>query len=262
MIDRSVPPFPALWRFDTSPLCVARLGDLRDSFSTLPEVTLCSLSDRAEADFVLRLDDDRLTLFASNEPRWSGICVDFLAGAMAHRRRQAVGGEQVVKAVWGRSKDSVTVLDATAGLGRDGFLLATSGAQVTSCERHAGVALLLADGLWRGAKSPTLEAVFGRWHFLYEEAIPLMARLKPDVIYLDPMFPEREKTALVKKEMRAFRGLVGEDADALQLFNAACAYAKKRVVVKRPASGVSLGRKPSHTLEGKSNRFDVYTMTE
>lgn len=166
----------------------------------------------------------------------------------------------VVKAVWGRGKDPITVLDATAGLGRDGFLLASSGATVVSCERHAAIALLLADGHWRAQQSGELDDILARWTLQHTDALRLMADWQPDVIYLDPMFPEREKTALVKKEMRAFRELVGEDQDAQALFEAACQYARKRVVVKRPSTGESLGRKPSHVLEGKSNRFDVYAV--
>lgn len=228
------------------------------------------LSSLDTPPFTLRLADEQLTLTAENEPQWVGIVVDFLAGSMAHRRRQPVGGEMVVKAVWGRGKEPITVLDATAGLGRDGFLLASSGATVVSCERHPAIALLLADGYWRarqatipdpeGEGMPALAALQSRWTLRHGDAITLMRQLTPDVIYLDPMFPEREKSALVKKEMRAFRELVGEDLDAQALFDAACQCARKRVVVKRPSSGVSLGRKPSHVLEGKSNRFDVYTV--
>lgn len=261
-----------LWGWWSDAPVVERLQQLADMFPSLGllELDRYQLSGSVVPPFTLRLLNSQLTLVAEQEPQWAGIAVDFLAGSMAHRRRQPVGGELVVKAVWGRSKDSMTVLDATAGLGRDGFLLASSGAQVVSFERHPAIALLLADGYWR-ARQATIETSDGegmqelsdilfRWTLQHANAIELMAQLKPDVIYLDPMFPEREKSALVKKEMRAFRELVGEDQDAQLLFDAACQCARKRVVVKRPSSGVSLGRKPSHVLEGKSNRFDVYAV--
>jgi 16S rRNA (guanine1516-N2)-methyltransferase len=251
---------------------VARYGALSDVLA-LPDPACWEgyrLTSLDSPPFTLRLADEQLTLTAENEPQWAGIAVDFLAGSMAHRRRQPVGGEMVVKAVWGRGKEPITVLDATAGLGRDGFLLASSGATVVSCERHPAIALLLADGYWRARQAPlqdpegdgmsALAALLSRWTLRHGDAGTLMRQLTPDVIYLDPMFPEREKSALVKKEMRAFRELVGEDLDAQALFDAACQCARKRVVVKRPSSGVSLGRKPSHVLEGKSNRFDVYTV--
>lgn len=237
-----------------------QLGDIIPDLADWPGRLVTS----TPLPFYLSLHNGQLTLFATDEPRWAGIAVDFLAGAMAHRSRQPVGGELVVKAVWGRWKGALSVLDATAGLGRDGYLLAASGAQVVSCERHPAVALLLADGLWRArqaeAENPALNAILDRWSFRHASSVALMAELAPDVIYLDPMFPEREKSALVKKEMRAFRSLVGEDVDAQQLFDAACQFARKRVVVKRPSSGVTLGRTPSHVVEGKAARFDVYVV--
>jgi 16S rRNA (guanine1516-N2)-methyltransferase len=81
----------------------------------------------------------------------------------------------------------------------------------------------------------------------------------PQVIHLDPMFPHRDKSALVKKEMRLFRPLVGDDDDAPALLAAALALASHRVVVKRarkapPIAGVA----PGYSLEGKSSRYDIY----
>lgn len=253
------PLSPLHWGVLATPESRSRLTVLQDAFPALAYLSPL-ITSPTDKPFILRLEHEKLTLMAAHEPRWSGITVDFLAGGMAHRRRQPVGGEMVVKAVWGRGKDPITVLDATAGLGRDGFLLASSGASVMSCERHPAIALLLADGHWRAQQSGELDDILTRWTLQHTDAVSLMASVQPDVIYLDPMFPEREKTALVKKEMRVFRELVGEDQDAQALFDAACQHARKRVVVKRPASGESLGRKPSHVLEGKSNRFDVYAV--
>ena len=83
----------------------------------------------------------------------------------------------------------------------------------------------------------------------------------PQVIYLDPMFPHRDKSAQVKKEMRLFRPLAGDDDDAPALLDAALALATHRVVVKRPRKAPAIaGKPPSYTLEGKSSRFDIYTI--
>jgi len=82
---------------------------------------------------------------------------------------------------------------------------------------------------------------------------------QPDVIYLDPMYPHREKSAAVKKEMRVFQSLVGEDLDADNLLEPALALAKYRVVVKRPSYAPPLNnKKPSTSIKMKKNRFDVY----
>ena len=82
-----------------------------------------------------------------------------------------------------------------------------------------------------------------------------------DVVYLDPMFPERKKSAKVKKQMQAFHAIVGTDADADGLLALALNVATYRVVVKRPAGANYLAeKKPSYSLEGKSTRYDIYTL--
>ena len=82
---------------------------------------------------------------------------------------------------------------------------------------------------------------------------------KPEVVYLDPMFPQRTKGARVKKEMQVFHQLIGKDSAAELLLLIAQECAQKRVVVKRPRIAPSLaGLKPNYTLEGKSNRYDIY----
>ncbi len=80
-----------------------------------------------------------------------------------------------------------------------------------------------------------------------------------DVVYLDPMYPHRTKSALVKKEMRRLRNVVGGDDDAHKLLEAALQYAGQRVVVKRPHPSPPLGdMKPDFAITGKKTRFDVY----
>ena len=99
-------------------------------------------------------------------------------------------------------------------------------------------------------------------HLCTGDALELMSGWSlevPQVVYLDPMFPHREKSALVKKEMRALRPLVGDDDDASALLDAARRLASHRVVVKRPRHAEALGGvAPAHMLEGASSRFDIY----
>src|SRR5690606_9993822 len=101
-----------------------------------------------------------------------------------------------------------------------------------------------------------IQLVTGRAHDILAQMI---MSSRPEVIYLDPMFPERQKSALVKKEMRIFREVVGDDEDAQDLLEVALQIATKRVVVKRPRKSETIGpRKPGHQLIGTSSRFDVY----
>ena len=216
-----------------------------------------------KALFKLQFDEHGLQLFKSDEPKLGAIRVDFVTGASAHRRKFGGGkGQAIAKAV-GLNKGAVPhVLDATAGLGRDAFVLAALGCKVTIHERHPVVAALLYDGLQRAYQDAEIGdwmkaqvgMAFGSSHDLLNST-----EVEPDVVYLDPMFPHREKSALVKKEMRVFQSLVGDDHDADALLEFAMQLASKRVAVKRPDYAPFLDeQKPSMQITTKKNRFDVY----
>ncbi len=155
-----------------------------------------------------------------------------------------------------------TVVDATAGLGRDAFVLATLGCNVTMIERQPLIAVLLEDGFARAREDAVIALIVARMSLRVGDAIRILRTWNdeaPQVIYLDPMFPHRDKSALVKKEMRLFRPLVGDDQDADELLEAALALASHRVVVKRPRKAPAIaGGKVSFSLEGNAGRFDVY----
>lgn len=217
----------------------------------------------ANAAFELVFDDNRLTLLKRDEPKLSGICVDFVAGAVAHRRKFGGGrGQAIAKAVGLKSGANPSVVDGTAGLGRDAFVLASLGCEVTMIERHPVVAALLEDGLRRAYEDVEIgEWMQQRMQLVHGSSLQALAQLKNqfDVVYLDPMYPHREKSALVKKEMRVFQSLVGADLDADGLLAPALQLAAKRVVVKRPDYAEDLdGVKPSTVIKQKKNRFDIY----
>lgn len=191
------------------------------------------------------------------------IRVDFVGGAMGHRRRYGGGRKQLIgKAVGIKPKEKRTVIDATAGLGRDAFVLATLGCSVTMLEQSPIVAALLEDGLSRLDQQLKDDEKFElTLHAI--DAITYLSHLNqengPDVIYLDPMFPPLKKTAAVKKEMRVLKAILGEATDENELLKISIKTAKKRVVVKRHASSPYLANeKPDLVFEGKSARYDVY----
>jgi 16S rRNA (guanine1516-N2)-methyltransferase len=174
----------------------------------------------------------------------------------------------IAKAIGLNSTTAPHVYDATAGLGGDSFVLASLGCSVTMTERVPEVNALLADGLrvaheWGSEKDQSLVAILKRMTLVESDAAEYMQTLddveKPEVVYLDPMFPQRKKSAQVKKEMQVFHQLIGTDSDADLLLQIAQESAQKRVVVKRPRIAPFLaGQEPNYSLEGKSNRFDVY----
>lgn len=217
-----------------------------------------------DADFALQLGSEGLQLQELGPGAAGPVRVDFVEGALAHRRLQGGGaGQMIAKAVGIQPGVRPVILDATAGLGRDAFVLAQLGCTVTLIERQPLVAALLADGMRRGLADTEVATIIERMQLHRGNAIELMrawpADAAPQVIYLDPMFPHRDKSSLVKKEMRVFRPLVGADDDASELLQAALVLATHRVVVKRPRKAPCIaGTPPSYALEGKSSRFDIY----
>lgn len=216
-----------------------------------------------DAPWALVLTAQRLELRKLDEPKLGAIFVDFVGASMEYRRRFGGGRrEAIAKAVGIKRGFLPDVVDATAGLGRDAFVLASLGCTVQMYERHPVVAALLDDGLQRAYR----DAEVGPWaqqrlklsHL--ESASALTAqRPRPHVVYLDPMYPPRAKTGLVKKEMRVFQELVGTDPDAAQLLAPARALASKRVVVKRPRQAPTLADTPADAaITTKGHRFDLY----
>lgn len=193
------------------------------------------------------------------------VRVEFAAGAMAHRLRFGGGrGQPLARAVGIKPGFTPIIWDATAGLGRDGFVLASLGCEVILCERSAPLAAMLADGLQRAA----LHADIGDWvkrrlRLVHADAGCELRRLdtlqRPDVVYLDPMYPAGKDHVMVKKEMHAVQQLVGPDQDSQELLEVALGCARRRVVVKRPRRAGWLNeRKPSSSIESKKTRYDLY----
>lgn len=239
------------------------------------QALLESLVEQLSTDFSPRLQgvgDGALVAFdASGElavqragSKEKPITVDFVGGKAGHRRKFGGGKGQVIAKAVGLNKGvKPSVLDATGGLGRDAFVLASLGCKVTMIERSPVVAALLEDGLRRALEDSDVSPIAEQMYLLKGNAIELMkaSENKYDIVYLDPMFPHREKSALVKKEMRLFQDLLGGDPDADQLLKPALDIARYRVVVKRPKLAPDLnGQEPTYRLEGKSCRYDIYAL--
>jgi 16S rRNA (guanine1516-N2)-methyltransferase len=190
------------------------------------------------------------------------LACDFVGGAVGHRLRFGGGrGQALPRAVGMKGGHTPRIVDATAGLGRDAFLLASLGAEVTLIERSAEIHRLLAEGMARGreADGRVAEAI-GRMTLIHGDARDLLPALSPEVVLVDPMHPERRKSSLVKQEMRTLRELVGTDDDKLELMRVALAVAGKRVVLKWPRRAAPMEGIPpcSHSIEGKTTRYDVF----
>ena len=200
----------------------------------------------------------------SADSGYSPLIIDFTSGKARHRRLYGGGSNQpLAKAVGLKSGYKPKIFDLTAGLGRDAFVMATLRCQVTLVERSAVIACLLDHALKLALENEEVNEIVQRMHLIEADSRQFLESLqpdeKPDVIYLDPMYPHREKSALVKKEMRIFRDLVGDDADASDLLDISRQHVLKRVVVKRPkGAGYLSDQKPAFQITGKNTRYDCY----
>lgn len=242
------------------------------------QTSLPLLTPKTQVDYLLHIATEHLELRKQNNQKnkkpnkrantiSTSIYVDFLEGKTNHRRLQGGGkGQDIAKAVGLNKIQDPVVLDLTAGMGGDAFVLATLGCQVTMNERNPVVHALLDDALSRANLSADheLHTILDRLLLTHSDASDLLNNLNendlPDVIYLDPMFPERSKSAQVKKEMQFFHDIVGEDVDSEALLLASLNKAKKRIVVKRPRLAEKLTEEiePAFVISGKSTRYDVY----
>lgn len=234
-------------------LCVPFLGPVKPK-----QVTSASL--------LLYSDDLGLCLQLTGKGAPGPVRAEFVSGKAGYRREHGGGTGQLIAKAIGlqKTRNTLHVVDATAGLGQDAFVLASLGCQMTLFERSPVVHAILADGLARAAINEQCADIAGRMQLEHGDSLAWLEKSEPDsvdVVYLDPMFPHRDKSALVKKEMQVFRQVVGDDDDSSALLAAALAVARYRVVVKRPRKAEPLGGPPVTTrVEGKSSRFDVYSL--
>lgn len=221
----------------------------------------------AAYDHVLWATRDGLALGPRGGKPATATRVDFLDGTLQYRVRTSGKRQGMGKAVGLDKASGISVLDATAGLGRDALVLASLGCDVALMERSPLVYALLEDGFARARRDgdADLQAILARMTLLPGEsrerfaAIARGALPQPDVIYLDPMFPPRGKSASVKKDIALLHALLGAEGDFAALLAAALPCARHRVVVKRPGNkaDASLPR-PAFVVPGKAAHFEVY----
>lgn len=263
-----------------------RLPDYLDARTLLvpDEVAALGLSSLPAGDnrrhehdgLVLVCDDDGMHLLKRDGTQRIVLRVEFRTGGLLSRAKvNQTRAEMLVRAC-GVPKDQSPwrIVDATAGLGRDAFLLAFCGAQVTMVERHPVLAMLLRAALEDLASATTdddfhsLRAVASRLHLIESESVAALQSVqkeqRPHVVYCDPMFPPRSKSAAVGGDMQVLHALIGETPDGGELLAASLRAATRRVVVKRPLRAEALEAqglehiRPSYALEGRASRFDVY----
>lgn len=189
------------------------------------------------------------------------IMVDF-RDMLPRLKQSNLQGEMLVKAARIKGQDMPqTLIDATAGFGEDSLILAAAGFEVRLFEFDDVIAALLEDGLKRAADIPELKDAVSRMTLVCGDSVKGMKELsyKPDVVLLDPMFPARQKSALIKKKFQLLQKIESPCSAETELLEAAISADPKRIVIKRPLKGPYLGqKKPSYSLEGKAIRYDCF----
>ncbi len=245
--------------FPVDAAAVARARELSRQLGLTVQTT-----DSDWPEVVLRVSHDQGLSLWRPDSRENPVSVDFLSAHAEYRRRRGGGRKQTLARAAGlRQGHTPHVIDATGGLGRDAFVLASLGCEVTLLERQPVIAALLEDGLKRArAADGRAGEAARRITLIHADAIIWLAsRSAPvaEVIYLDPMYPPRSKSALPGREMRVLHLLAGADEDIPALLEAALAAAGRRVVLKRPRlAPQAVGPAPETSLTGKSTRFDLY----
>ncbi len=208
-------------------------------------------------DLLLACTSERVELRDNRDLRAKPVAVDFSKLVLRPYSPNLSRRQPLARAIGRRAQ---TVIDATAGFGRDAFLLAHMNYVVIAIERSAVVYALLRDALRR---APDVDRVTGRFTLVLGDARVVLPALsvRPDVIYLDPMFPPKRKpSAAARKEVRLLRALAGDDRDAGELFTVARRLARQRVVVKRPDHAPPLFPNPTASFAGKLVRYDMYAV--
>ena len=217
--------------------------------------------DESNGESILQCTEDGLTLMGNGQT----LRGDF-AKLTPRLKRENLSRELLIRALRGREKNGeYFVVDATAGLGEDSFLLAASGCRVVMYENDPMIAALLRDAMERAATEAGLAPIIARMTLVEGNSIEELPRLveKPDVVYLDPMFPKRSKSGLVKKKFQVIHTIEAPCDAEVALLDAAVAAGPKKIIVKRPIKAPPLGnRRPTYSIEGKTIRYDCIVLPD
>lgn len=223
-----------------------------------------SFSRRTGSPIVNKPGDYLTVLFDSKGVSLSGFGLSY-QGDFENMLHRVTNGrlqhEMLAKAVK-TDQENLKAIDATAGMGEDSLLLAACGYQVTLYEQNPVIAILLKDALRRAKKNTVLKDIVSRMQLVEGDSIEhLNKRLDPvDVIYLDPMFPGRQKSGLINKKLQLIQKLEPPCSEETALFDAAMAAQPSKIIVKRPLKSPYLDeRVPSYSLKGKAIRYDCYS---
>lgn len=214
-------------------------------------------SKLSDYELILCYAEDGLSLISGGQ----ALRADF-THMLKRLKKNNLQTELLVKAAKIKGAErTLTVFDATAGFGEDSFLLAAAGFEVTLYEYNPVIFELLSDAVKRAQGVQELSEAVGRMSIHCGNSIDILKTtvVSPDIVLLHPMFPERQKSALVKKKFQLLHKLECPCEEEIALFNAALSVNPKKIIVKRPPKGAYLaGKTPMYSILGKAVRYDCY----
>lgn len=238
-------------------VCVGK-GGQRDAAEAFARRNGLSVSDRFGDELTLLYDASGVSL--------NGYGLTFRGDfeQMLHRLTEGRLQHEMIVHISKTQKPNPRAVDATAGMGEDSILFVAAGYEVTMYEQNAVIAALLKDALRRAKKNPVLRDIVARMNLIEGNSIELMKNLAftPDVIYLDPMFPSRQKTGLVNKKLQLIQKLEQPCVEEQAILTAAAELLPQKIIIKRPLKGGFLaGREPDYSVKGKAIRYDCFSET-
>jgi len=247
--------------------------DTKEDAITFSKITGYPCVSEQDVNTALNLNFTSNFVELCDREKNTSIHIDFLSGNLAHRKQFGGGrGQSIAKAIGlKQGTPPPTVLDATAGLAKDAYILACLGCPMTLLERSPIITKLIKDAIKRAEENEEFQSILKTgFNVITKSSIDYLMELektvnskRPEVIYLDPMYPHRKKSASVKKNMQILQKLLGQDTDTPELLNIALKTAKKRVVVKRPKGAENLTDiSPTYIVESKKTRYDVYIIQQ
>lgn len=238
--------------FNNLTVCLGK-GGQRDMAESFARKNGLSVSDKAGDELTLMFDSSGVSLIGY------GLTFRGDFEQMLHRLTEGRLQHEMLVHMTKTKDDYPRAVDATAGMGEDSILLAAAGYEVTMYEQNAVIAALLKDAVRRAKKNPILKDIVSRMKLIEGNSINLMKELPftPDVIYLDPMFPARQKTGLVNKKLQLIQKLEMPCFEETELLNAAVNVNPSKIIIKRPLKGAFLAqREPDYSVKGKAIRYD------
>lgn len=238
--------------FDKLVVCMGK-GAQRDAAQALAKRVGAPLTDEPGKQLTLLIDSSGVSL--------TGYGLTFQGDfeQMLHRLTEGRLQHEMLVHVSKTKNPHPKAIDATAGMGEDAILLAASGYDVTLFEQNPVIAALLKDAMRRARKKPVLGEIMERMHLVEGNSIELMPKMIDDwdLIYLDPMFPARQKSGLINKKLQLIQKLEQPCFEESELLEAAIKANPKKIIIKRPLKGPFLaGKEPGYSVKGKAIRYD------